>query len=133
MLRALPLLAQEPITTLRGRRLEADDFGRLAIGDPVRDLLTWMSDARAFEERSDAGRWSTFRDVCVREFGFDPDTDGVRAAADALIEGGGKWDEVWQRFCDAPRLYPGVSNALRAARPKDLLGLIDHSRRAKPQ
>ena len=129
MLRALPLLAQEPITTLRGRRLEADDFDRLAIGDPVRDLLTWMSDARAFEERSDAGRWSTFRDVCVREFGFDPDTDGVRAAADALIEGGGKWDEVWQRFCDAPRLYPGVSNALRAARPKDLLGLIDLSRR----
>ena len=129
MLRALPLLAQEPIAGLRGRRLEADDFDRLAIGDPVRDLLTWMSDAEAFEERSDAGRWATFRDVCVRDFGFDPDTDGIRVAADALTEGGGKWDEVWQRFCDAPKLYPGVSNALRAARPKDLLGLIDQSRR----
>ena len=50
-------------------------------------------------------------------------------AADALTEGGGKWDEVWQRFCDAPKLYPGVSTALRSARPKDLLGLIDQSRR----
>ena len=123
MLRALPLLAQEPVAGLRSRRLEADDFDRLAIGDPVRDLLTWMSDAEAFDERSDTGRWATFRDVCVREFGFDPDADGVREAADALTEGRGKWDEVWQRFCDAPKLYPGVSPALRAARPKDLLGL----------
>ena len=129
MLRVLPLLAQEPITALRGRRLDADDFDRLAIGDPVRDLLTWMSDPEAIEERSDVGRWATFRDVCSREFSFDPDTDGIRAAADALTEGGGKWDEVWQRFCDAPRLYAGVSSALRATRPKDLLGLIDQSRR----
>ena len=129
MLRALPLLAQEPLVGLRGRRLDADDFDRLAIGDPVRDLLAWMSDTEAFEKRSDAGRWATFRDVCVREFGFDPDADGIRAAADALIEGGGKWDKVWQRFCDAPQLYPGVSIALREARPKDLLGLIDQSRR----
>ena len=128
MMRALHLLAQEPVAGLRGRRLEADDFDRLAIGDPVRDLLNWLSDAEAFEERCDDGRWATFRDVCVREFGFNPDTDGTRAAADALTEGGGKWDEVWQRFCDAPKLYPGVSVVLRTARPKDLLGLIDHSR-----
>ncbi|MGE3876886.1 MAG: BREX-1 system phosphatase PglZ type B, partial [Parvibaculaceae bacterium] len=35
----------------------------------------------------------------------------------------------WWRFCDAPRLYPGVSTVLRQARPRDLLGLADHSRR----
>ena len=46
MLRALALLAPEPLAGLRGRRLEADDFDRLAIGDPVRDLLGWMSDKR---------------------------------------------------------------------------------------
>ena len=129
MMRALYLLAQEPVAGLRGRRLEADDFDRLAIGDPVRDLLTWLSDAEGFEERCDASRWATFCDVCVREFGFNPNTDGPRAAADALTEGGGKWDEIWQRFCDAPNLYPGISAVLRTARPKDLLGLVDHSRR----
>lgn len=129
MLRALPLLATEPIAGLRSRRLEADDFDRLAIGDPIRDLLTWLSDAEAFQARCDAGRWATFRDVCLRQFGCDPDRDGMQAAADALLHGGGKWDEVWQRFCDAPRLYPGVSDALRQARPRDLLGLADHSRR----
>ena len=120
MLRALPLLAQEPIAGLRGRRLDAEDFDRLAIGDPVRDLLAWMSDTEAFEERSDADRWDTFRDVCTREFGFDPHTDGIRAAADSITEGGDRWEEVWQRFCDAPKLYPGVFGALWAASPKDL-------------
>lgn len=126
MLRALPLLAVEPLAALRGRRLEADDFDRLAIGDPIRDLLTWMSEAEAFEGRCDAARWATFRDICVREFGLDPDQDGIQAAADALLYGGGKWNEVWLRFCDASRLYPGVSAVLRQARPKDLF--VDRSR-----
>lgn len=129
MLRALALLALEPLAGLRGRRLEADDFDRLAIGDPVRDLLSWMSDKDGFEGRCDPNRWATFKDICWREFSFDPDEDGIQGAADALLHGGGKWDDVWRRFCDAPRLYPGVSAALRQARPRDLLGLADHSRR----
>ena len=129
ILRALALLGPEPLAGLRGRRLEADDFDRLAIGDPVRDLLSWMSDAEGFQARCDAGRWATFRDICVREFKFDPENDGTQAAADALLHGGGKWDEVWRRFCDSPRLYPGVSAVLRQARPRDLLGLVDQSRR----
>ena len=120
MFRALVLLAPEPLAGLRGRRLEADDFDRLAIGDPVRDLLSWMSDKDGFEGRCDPTHWATFKDICWREFGFDPDGDGIQGAADALLHGGGKWDDVWRRFCDAPRLYPGVSTVLRQARPKDL-------------
>lgn len=127
MLRALPLLAAEPIETLRGRRLDADDFDRLAIGDPVRDLLSWLSAPDAFQARCDGARWATFRDVCVREFHFDPDADGAPTAADALLHGSGRWNEVWRRFCEAPKLYPGVATALREARPKDLL--VDRSRR----
>lgn len=129
MLRALVLLAPEPIAGLRGRRLEADDFDHLAIGDPVRDLLSWMSDKDGFESHCDPTHWATFKDICWREFGLDPDEDGIQGAADALLQGGGKWDDVWRRFCDAPRLYPGVSTVLRQARPRDLLGLADHSRR----
>ena len=109
--------------------MEADDFDRLAIGDPVRDLLGWMTDADGFQAHCDAARWATFREICAREFGFDPDHDGTQAAADALLHGGGKWDEVWRRFCDAPRLYQGISAVLRHARARDLLGLADHSRR----
>ena len=127
-LRALPLLAAEPVAVLRGRRLEAEDFDRLSIGDPIRDLLTWMSDAEAFEADCDPERWAAFRDVCMRDFGFDPEADGIRAAADALAGGGGKWSEAWRRFGDAPLLYPGILAVLRTARPKDLLHPIEPSR-----
>ena len=129
MMRALPLLATEPLASLRTRRSEADDFDRLTIGDPIRDLLAWMSEPNRFEQRCDASRWATFRDICVREFGFDPVEGGTKAAADALLQGGGKWDEVWRRFCDAPQLYKRISTVLRQAKPRDLLGLVDHSRR----
>jgi hypothetical protein len=126
MLRALPLLASEPIEALRGRRVQADDFDRLAIGDPIRDLLSWMSGPEAFQKRCDEARWRTFRDVCLREFSFDPEQDGPAVAGDSLLHAGGKWDEVWQRFCEAPRLYPGVSQLLRGP-ARDLFS--DPSRR----
>ena len=129
MLRALTLLAEEPITGLRGKRLEAEDFERLAIGDPVRDVLTWMSDPEEFENRAGGDRWKTFCSVCRREFSLDPDKDGVDAAATALLQGDDKWNEAWKRFSEAPQLYPGVRNALRDAQPADLLSLLDRSRR----
>ena len=127
-LRALPLLAAESVAALRGRRLEAEDFDRLSVGDPIRDLLTWMSDAEAFEAKSDPNTWMTFRDVCRREFAFDLETDGLRAAAEALASEGGKWNDVWRRFSDAPQLYPGIPAALRGVRHRDLLHSTDPSR-----
>ena len=80
-MRALPVLATEPIAPLRGRRLDADDFDRLSVGDPVRDLLGWMSEPEAFQARCDTARWEAFRNICTREFGFDPDKDGQRGRA----------------------------------------------------
>jgi hypothetical protein len=126
MTRALPVLATEPIAPLRGRRLDADDFDRLSVGDPVRDLLAWMSEPEPFQGRCDAARWETFRNICVREFGFDPDKDGPARAGDQMLNGNGKWQGVWQRFCDAPRGYPGIAELLRYAKPRDLF--VDQSR-----
>ena len=127
-LRALPLLAAEPVAALRGRRLEVENFDRLSISDPIRDLLAWMSETAAFEADCAPEHWAAFRDVCAREFAFDPEEDGLRAAADALATGGGKWNEAWRRFGDAPLLYPGIPAVLRTARPKDLLHPIEPPR-----
>jgi hypothetical protein len=129
MLRALPLLATEPVVSLRGRRLEADDFNRLLIDDPIRDLLRWMSGPETFKQSCDRLRWATFKDVCFREFKLDPDLDGPQAVADGLLDGGGKWDEVWLRFCEVPHLYSGMLALLRQARPRDLFAFADASRR----
>lgn len=119
LLRALPLLINEPLAGLRGRRLEAEDFDRLAIGDPVRDILMWMNDPTGSAQLWAGPRWSTFRDVCRREFGIDPEQAQPREAGEALLNGEDRWDDVWRRFCEAPRGYPGVARLLREVSPKD--------------
>lgn len=119
LLRALPLLLNEPVSGLRDRRLEADDFDRLSVGDPVRDLLMWMNDPAGAIRLWAGPRWMTFCEVCRREFGLNPDRDHVRSAGEHLLTGGDKWDGVWRRFREAPKAYPGVARLLRDCTPKD--------------
>jgi hypothetical protein len=113
MLRALPLLAETPITSLRGPRLDADYFDKLAVSDPIRDVLRWMNNSDLFRQSADESRWQAFCNICKSEFDLDPDEDGVSAAAAQLQTGTGRWDDVWHRFSEAPRLYPGVPSLLR--------------------
>ena len=112
-LRSLALLAETPLDGLRGHRLEADDFDRLAVSDPTRDLLRWMGLGDAFRTAEGEARWKAFCGVCTSEFKLDPDKKSPGDAASALVEGTGKWASVWQRFKEAPKLYPGVAQLLR--------------------
>jgi hypothetical protein len=113
ILRALPVLATTSLDALRGTRLEAQDFDRLTIPDPVRDVLRWLADPAAFKTDLDAARWNTFCQVCRTNFGIELETVEPGDVARALVEGVGRWEEVWQRFREAPRLYRGVSTLLR--------------------
>jgi hypothetical protein len=112
-MRSLALLAETPLDGLRGHRLEGDDFDRLAVSDPIRDLLRWMSVGDAFRTSENEARWKAFCGVCISEFKLDPDKKSPADCALALVEGSGKWASVWQRFKEAPKLYPGVSQLLR--------------------
>lgn len=111
--RSLPLLAETPLDGLRGHRLEADDFDRLAVSDPTRDLLRWMGVGDAFRKAEGEARWKAFCGVCNSDFKFDPDKQSPSDAAFALVEGNDKWANVWQRFKEAPKLYPDVAKLLR--------------------
>jgi hypothetical protein len=111
--RALTLLAEAPIEGLRGHRLDADDFDRLAVSDPIRDLLRWMGVGDGVRTSAHDNQWRAFCSVCRSEFQFDPDKSSASDAASKIVAGGGKWDAVWQRFREAPKLYPGVSKLLR--------------------
>lgn len=113
ILRALPQLAKEPLDRLRGHRLEVEDFDRLTVGDPIRDILGWMNDEKTFRESCDAAKWEAFKSICTGQFGFDPDLQGLSYASEALVYENGKWDNVWRRFSEAPRLYPGMVKVLR--------------------
>lgn len=109
--RNLPLLVDVDINTLSGRRLDADDFDRLSVSDPIRDLLQWLNAPERFEQ-SQADRWVAFRNRCQSEFGIDP-ADGPEAAIKAIAEGEHALDPVWHRFSESPASYPGFAKLLR--------------------
>jgi hypothetical protein len=115
--RALVRLADTPLPELQGRRLEAADFDALLTPDPVRDLLTWLNDPTVARQRSEAGAWESFRNICRQQYGFDPQSDGELVGAENLGEQKGAWRQVWARFAEAPRRYPNLPELLRRAKP----------------
>lgn len=76
LLGALTQLGVTPLTRLRGKRLEAEDFDKLMIEDTPRNLLEWMSEPQSTREKWDVGRWTAFCSRCKAEYGFDPEKDG---------------------------------------------------------
>ena len=121
MLGALSQLAVTPIARLRGRRLEAEDFDKLMIGDTPRDLLLWLGDPEGTHGQWDDAKWSAFGNRCREEYGFDPEADGEIGGGEKLGQRKDAWYDVWERFAESPALYPGIPDLLRRAKPKGQL------------
>ncbi len=123
MLGALTVLAETPVSQLTGHRLEAEDFDLMLVGDPVRDLLTWMNDPEGIRESWDDGRWRAFRSQCKSTYKFDPEADGETVAGErlGLAEEHTPWKGAWERFTEAPGLYPGLPQLLRRSKPAGTL------------
>lgn len=117
MLGALGQLAVTPLVRLRGKRLEAEDFDKLVIEDTPRNLLEWMNDPQGSRQKWDNARWLAFQSRCKAEYGFDPKADGELVAAERLGMRDGVWLGVWQRYSEAPELYPGIPYLLSRAKP----------------
>lgn len=118
---ALSQLAVTPVTRLNTKRLEAEDFDRLMIGDTPRDLLLWLGDPDGTRGQWDEGKWSAFRNRCRQDYGFDPETDGEIVGGEKLGQRKDIWYGAWERFAESPTLYPGIPNLLRRAKPKGTL------------
>jgi hypothetical protein len=112
---------QAPLEDLRGKKLQAHELNLLGTEDPVRDLLKWIGDPEVAEKRWNHGRRKGFVAICKKDYGFDPKRDGVITALEKLVAGGGKWDQVWRRYVEAPRSFVGVRRALEQVQPKSLL------------
>lgn len=126
MMASLAVLAITPVSKLEGRRLEAEDFDRLMIGDHPRDLLRWMSNPKEVRAEMDDGKWHAFCNRCREEFGFDPATDGEFVAGEKLgLQETSNWEGLWSRFREAPASYNGVANVLRKAKPHTLAARFD--------
>ncbi len=128
LLRAIGEVAQTHVDELRGRRLDANDFNRLVGVNLTRDILRWMGEARATREEMGEKRWDAFRDEARRELGFDPETEADVEAAARLAKGNGRWGDVWVRFTEAPRQFPGLAELLGRSRPMGVLILEGRDR-----
>jgi hypothetical protein len=116
---ALPEFSQLRKVELSGRRWEAGDFNRLLTPDPSRNLLMWLDQGDEFKKSRAVDEWDAFKQICQRDYGFNPETDGALRAALLLGQRAGAWAQVWERFAESPTLYPNLPEALRAAKPKD--------------
>lgn len=120
---ALKQLAATPVARLRGeppRRLEAEDFDKLMIGDTPRDLLLWLGNPDGTRRQWDGGTWSAFRNRCGQEYGFDPEADGEIVGGEKLGQRKDAWHRVWERFAESPSLFLGIPDLLRRSKPKNL-------------
>jgi hypothetical protein len=119
---ALPVLAETPVAQLEGKRLEAEDFDKLMVGDHPRDLLEWMNDPKGTRESWAEGKWHAFRSRCKKDYGFDPDADGAVGAAEKFgLRKEVHWQQLWERFSEATVLYKALPDLLTRAKPTELL------------
>lgn len=130
--RALLMLADTSVDSLRGRRLDATSFDQLLSSDPARDLLRWMSDSNATRAGWTAAHWEAFRSICQNSFGFDPHSDGAITAAERMAGGDGPWKDLWARFAEAPRGLPGIPTLLEQAHPAQRV-IFDDERAVWPR
>ncbi len=105
-------LLDEDADLLKGKRLDKDYFNTLLIGDPVRDLLQWLDLGDAFRDRQTENQWQAFVEVCKSQLAFNPETDGILEGAARLAVYEGPWKAVWDRYCEAPRRYPGIPDQI---------------------
>ena len=118
--RALAEVASLPLEQLRGKRLEAEDFNAYLVPDAVRDLLQWMADPPAFQQRCSQEQWAVLCSTWKKDLKFDPAKDGELSAAERLTKGTSGWDKVWQRFAENPTAFPGIPELLRRVEPEQM-------------
>ncbi|MBW7885131.1 MAG: BREX-1 system phosphatase PglZ type B [Caldilineaceae bacterium] len=132
LLRALPVLANEPVARLRkAAPLRSGYLDELLNPDDVRRLLLWMNDPTEYREQVDNATWTAFCSLAQQKYGFHPEKDGTVTAAEHLGADKGAWKVVWERYCEAPTGYPNIAGLLRRARPQ--LGLFEKREPYWPQ
>lgn len=121
MLRALELLLEVEIESLKGKRLDKDFFNTLLASDYTRQVLQWIDQEDVFKSNLSENEWQAFIGVCKSTLKFDPEKEGILTGASKLVSQDPAWTPVWDRFTEAPNRYPNIPNRIRGCSPiKDM-------------
>jgi hypothetical protein len=101
--------------------------------DPVDDLLSWLADPKGTRDRWEPGRWETLCSRCETSYGFSPERDGHLVGAEALgLQEKAVWRSAWKRFAAAPGRYLGLVELSRKAKPQPRAGDLLATVRSEP-
>ena len=118
MLGSLEQLATTPVSRLWDKKLEAEDFDKLMTTDTPRDILSWMNQPKEMRENWGQNVWNAFVSRCKADYELDPEKYGEFVAAEKLgRQTEDTWKGIWQRFKEAPVLYPNIAILLKQAKP----------------
>jgi len=113
ILKILPDLLETPSESLRGKKLEAEDFIKIVMDDPAKDILGWLNNPKDKQALWKDRKWPIFKQTCLDHYGFDPDNDTVESVLFSLCESKGEWQTVWLRFKDTAHNLPLLVEKLK--------------------
>lgn len=114
------VLLDRPLDELKGRQINAEWLFSLLAPNPTRDLLVWMNAPQATQKDWSEVRWDVFCKQAKSDFGFDPISDGVLAAAEKLARREGKWAAVVELYQDSYTSFPEVLTLLHTVQPPQM-------------
>nr|MBF0223444.1 BREX-1 system phosphatase PglZ type B [Desulfobulbaceae bacterium] len=108
-------ILDEELDLLKGKYLNANAFNSMISGgDLTLDILQWIDQGEAFKQNRSEHEWDAFVALCNSETGFHPQNQGVLEAAKKLAEHAGQWENVWNRYREAPHRYPNIPERIRS-------------------
>ena len=119
------LLLERTVQSLQGQPLNAAWLDALLAPNPTRDVLAWLNDPVAVQSEWAGARWSIFSSRCTKDFGFNPETDGVLTGAEKLAAHQGAWLPVWSLYRESFGSFKAIAALLATLQPPKSKGLFD--------
>lgn len=122
---AAGILLDRQVEDLQNKQINAAWLDALLAPNPTRDVLAWLNDPTATQSKWAGARWVIFTSRCVKDFGFNPETDGAMTAAEKLAEHQGPWANVWELYCESFTSFKSIADLLAKLQPPPPKGLFD--------
>lgn len=119
------MLLDRQVEDLQGKPINAAWLDALLAPNPTRDVLAWLNEPTATQSKWAGARWAIFTSRCVKDFGFNPETDGAITAAEKLAEHQGSWANVWELYSESFTSFKSIAELLAKLQPPPPKGLFD--------
>jgi len=122
---AAGMLLDRQVEDLQDKQINAAWLDALLAPNPTRDVLAWLNNPTAIQSKWVGARWAIFSSRCVKDFGFNPETDGALTAAEKLAEHQGPWANVWELYSESFTSFKAIADLLGQLQPPPPKGLFD--------